>query len=140
VLNKIMLIGNLGRDPEMSFTPGGSAVTKFSVAVSRRWNEKATGERKEETTWFSVVAWEKLAETCNQYLHKGSKVYLEGRMTSRKYTDKQNIERTVWDVVLSEMEMLDPKDQGGPSASGSGGGARGGADEFGDVTPDDIPF
>jgi single-strand DNA-binding protein len=137
VLNKIILIGNLGRDPEMSYTPGGSAVTKFSVAVSRRWNEKATGERREETQWFSVVAWEKLAETCNQYLHKGSKVYLEGRMTSRKYTDKTNVERTVWDVVLSEMEMLDPKDQG--SGAGAGSGARGG-DEFGDVTPQDVPF
>lgn len=129
MLNKIMLIGNLGRDPEMSYTPNGSAVTKFSLAVSRRWNDKG-GERKEETTWFNCVAWEKLAETCHQYLHKGSKVYAEGRMTSRKYTDKENVERTAWDCVLSSMEMLDP-------ASGSKSTP---AEPEGDVTPDDVPF
>jgi single-strand DNA-binding protein len=145
MLNKIMLIGNLGRDPELSYTPGGSPVTKFSVAVSRRWNDKQSGERKEETQWFSVVAWERLAEACNQYLRKGSKVYLEGRMTSRKYTDKTNVERTVWDVVLTDMQMLDAKDTtngsgttSGARASGAGAGAA--ADEWGDVTPDDIPF
>jgi single-strand DNA-binding protein len=135
LLNKILLIGNLGRDPEMSYTPSGSAVTKFSVAVSRRWTEKASGERKEETQWFNVVAWEKLAETCNQYLRKGAKVYLEGRMMSRKYTDKDHIERTVWEVVLNDMQMLEPKEaHGGASAeAGAGGGVDG-------VTPDAIPF
>jgi single-strand DNA-binding protein len=135
MLNKIMLIGNLGRDPELSYTPSGSAVTKFSVAVNRRFNDKQSGERKEETQWFNVVAWEKLAETCHQYLRKGSKVYLEGRMVSRKYTDKDNIERTVWDVVLNDMQMLEPKEaRAGASAEA---GASGGVD---DVTPDDIPF
>ncbi len=130
MLNKIMLIGNLGRDPEMSYTPSGSAVTKFTVAVSRRWNDKQSGERKEETQWFNVVAWERLAETCNQYLRKGSKVYLEGRMRSHKYTDKDNIERTAWEVVLTDMQMLDTKDaRSGTSAGG-----------MEDVTPDDIPF
>ncbi|HKW22843.1 MAG TPA: single-stranded DNA-binding protein [Ktedonobacterales bacterium] len=130
MLNKIMLIGNLGRDPEMSYTPSGSAVTKFSVAVSRRSKDRQSGESREETTWFSVVAWERLAEICNQYLHKGSKVYLEGRMTSRKYTDKDGIERTVWDVVLNDMQMLDPKES-------RSGGAGTGAD---DMSSDDIPF
>lgn len=130
MLNKIMLIGNLGRDPEMSYTPSGSAVTKFSVAVSRRSKDRQSGENREETTWFSVVAWERLAEICNQYLHKGSKVYLEGRMTSRKYTDKDGIERTVWDVVLNDMQMLDPKENRG---SASGGGVD-------DMSSDDIPF
>lgn len=134
MLNKIMLIGNLGRDPEMTYTPSGTPVTKFSVAVSRRMNDRQTGERKEETTWFSVVAWEKLAETCNQYLHKGSKVYLEGRMTSRKYTNKDGIEVTVWDVVLNNMEMLDPKDGRGTAEGGSGYGS------VEDVGPDEIPF
>ena len=135
MLNEIMLIGNLGRDPEMSYTPQGSAVTKFSLAVSRRWNDKTTGERKEETQWFNCVAWEKLAETCNQYLRKGSKVYLEGRMVSRKYTDKQNVERTVWDCVLSQMEMLDTKEARTEGRTGAVGDEWGG-----DVTPDDIPF
>ncbi|HEY7781037.1 MAG TPA: single-stranded DNA-binding protein [Ktedonobacterales bacterium] len=129
MLNKIMLIGNLGKDPELSYTPSGTAVTKFSVAVSRRFKDKNSDERREETTWFYVVAWDRLAETCNQYLHKGSKVYLEGRMTSRKYTDKTGVERTAWDVVLNEMEMLEPK------GSGSGGGSG-----DGDVETEDIPF
>lgn len=134
MLNKIMLIGNLGRDPEMSYTPDGTAVTKFSLAVSRRMKDRDTGERREETTWFNVVGWRQLAETMNSYLHKGSKVYIEGRMTSRKYTNKDGMEVTAWEVVASEMEMLDPKgatsQQGGRSGSGYG-------DEVG---VDDIPF
>ncbi|HEV7129056.1 MAG TPA: single-stranded DNA-binding protein, partial [Ktedonobacterales bacterium] len=103
MLNKIMLIGNLGKDPEMNYTPSGSAVTKFSLAVSRRWKDRQSGEQKEETTWFYIVAWGDLGERCNQFLHKGSKVYVEGRMTSRKYNDKDNIERTAWDVTLNDM-------------------------------------
>jgi single-strand DNA-binding protein len=133
MLNKIMLIGNLGKDPDMSYTPAGKAVTKFSLAVNRRSKDRETGERREETTWFNIVAWDQLAETMNTYLHKGSKVYIEGRMTSRKFTDKDGVERTFWDVVASEMQMLDPKgasqgdDYGAPSAAGG-------------ATPDDIPF
>ncbi|HEV2237149.1 MAG TPA: single-stranded DNA-binding protein [Ktedonobacterales bacterium] len=133
MLNKIMLIGNLGRDPEMTYTPSGTPLTKFSLAVSRRWKDKS-GERKDETTWFYVVAWDKLAELCNTYLHKGSKVYIEGRMTSRKYTNKDNVEVTAWDVVATDMQMLDPKD----SQSGGGGGGQGQPE--GDFGPDDIPF
>jgi single-strand DNA-binding protein len=129
-MNKIMLIGNLGRDPEMDYTAGGQAHTKFSLAVSRRWKDRESGERREETTWFSIVAWGQLAETCNNYLHKGSKVYIEGRMTSRKYTDKDGIERTVWDVTASEMEMLDPK--------GAGQGGQGASMD--DTSADDLPF
>ncbi|HEU5348320.1 MAG TPA: single-stranded DNA-binding protein [Ktedonobacterales bacterium] len=131
MLNKIMLIGNLGRDPELSYTPSGKAITKFSLAVSRRRRDES-GEQREETTWFNVVAWERLAETCNNYLQKGSKVYIEGRMTSRKYTDKDGIERTVWDVVASDMEMLTPR--------GGAGGAGGGSGYGDDVGPDDVPF
>src|ERR1700692_3188450 len=98
MLNKIMLIGNLGRDPEMNYTPSGVAVTKFSLAVSR--NIKAsTGEKREETEWFNIVAWRQLAETCNTYLRKGSKVYIEGRLSQRKYTDKNNVERTSLEVI-----------------------------------------
>ena len=130
MLNKIMLIGNLGRDPEMSYTPAGKAVTKFSLAVSRRWNDRESGERREETQWFNVVAWDRLAETCSNYLHKGSKVYIDGRMTSHKYTDKDGVERTAWDVNAFEMQMLDPK------GAAVGGGPTGG-DEMG---TDDVPF
>jgi single-strand DNA-binding protein len=132
MLNKIMLIGNLGRDPELSYTQSGKAVAKFSLAVSRRRRDPESGEQREETQWFNIVAWERLAETCNNYLQKGSKVYVEGRMTSRKYTDKDGIERTVWDVILSEMEMLTPKGAGGSGAGGAGYG-----DEMG---ADDVPF
>ena len=132
MLNKITLIGNLGRDPEMNYTPNGKAITKFTMAVNRRTRDRDSGERRDETTWFSVVAWEQLAETCNNYLHKGSKVYIEGRMGSRKYTDKDGVERTVWDVTAENMEMLDPK------GTDSGGGGQGGYG--GDMSADEVPF
>src|SRR5260370_28988776 len=115
MINKIMLIGNLGRDTEMNYTEAGVARTKFTVAASRRFKDKS-GERREETTWFNVVAWDRLGETCNQYLRKGSKVYIEGRMTSHKYTDKDNIERVVWEDVANEMKRLDPQEA--PSGRG----------------------
>jgi single-strand DNA-binding protein len=135
MLNKIMLIGNLGRDPELSYTQNGKAIAKFSLAVSRRRRDES-GEMHEETQWFNVVAWERLAETCNNYLQKGSKVYIEGRITSRKYTDKDNIERTVWEVTATDMEMLTPKGASGSGGSGGSGGA-GYSDEMG---ADDVPF
>jgi single-strand DNA-binding protein len=134
MLNKIMLIGNLGKDPDMSYTPAGKAVTKFSLAVNRRSKDRETGERREETQWFNIVAWDQLAETMNTYLHKGSKVYIEGRMTSRKFTDKDGVERTFWDVVASDMQMLDPKGASQSDDYGASSAAGGGA------TPDDIPF
>jgi single-strand DNA-binding protein len=114
VLNKIMLIGNLGRDPEMNVTGDGTPFTRFSLAVSRSYKSN-TGERREETEWFNIVAWRQLAETCNTYLHKGSKVYIEGRLTQRKYTDKNGVERTSVDVIASDMEMLTPKGTQGSS-------------------------
>ncbi len=135
-MNKIILIGNLGRDPEMSYTPNGVAVTKFSLAVSRT-EKSASGERQRETDWFNIVAWRQLAETCNTYLRKGNKVYVEGRLTQRKYTDKNNVERTSIDVSITEMEMLTPKDQSG-SSSGFVGGNSDENDALGDL--DDHPF
>ncbi|HEX6122712.1 MAG TPA: single-stranded DNA-binding protein [Ktedonobacterales bacterium] len=134
MLNKIMLIGNLGRDPELSYTQNGKAITKFSLAVSRRRRDES-GEQREETQWFNVVAWERLAETCNNYLQKGSKVYIEGRITSRKYTDKDGVERTTWEVTATDMEMLTPK--GASGSGGSGGSGAGYGDEMG---ADDVPF
>ena len=131
-MNKIMLIGNLGKDPEMSYTDSGKALTKFSLAVNRRMRDRESGERREETTWFSIVAWDQLAETCNNYLHKGSKVYIEGRMTSHKYTDKDGVERIAWDVTATDMEMLDPK--------GSGQGGSQGSGYADDLSGDDLPF
>lgn len=137
MLNKIMLIGNLGRDPDLNYTQNGKAVAKFSLAVSRKRRDPESGEQHEETTWFNIVAWERLAETCNSFLQKGSKVYIEGRMTSRKYTDKDGIERTVWDVIASDMEMLTPK---GAAGSSGGAGGSGGAGYGDDMGADDVPF
>ena len=111
MLNRIMLIGNLGRDPDMNVTPDGTPVTKFSIAVNRRFKSQAGGQ-KEETDWFNVVAWRQLAEVCNTYLRKGSKVYVEGRLTQRKYKDKNGIERTAIEVIASGIEMLSPKEAG----------------------------
>ncbi len=110
MLNKIMLIGNLGRDPEMNYTPSGVAVTKFSLAVSRM-AKTSTGEKQEETEWFNIVAWQQLAETCNTYLRKGMKVYIEGRLTQRKYVDREGAQRTAIDVIANNMEILTPKSQ-----------------------------
>ncbi len=137
-MNKVMLIGNVGKDPELTYTPSGSAVAKFTLAVNRRWNDKASGERKEETTWFNLVAWDRLAETCSQYIHKGSKIFVEGRFVSREYTDKEGVKRTVFDVVLSDMEMLDTKGAGG---SASGAAAASSAAASGEVSGgEDFPF
>jgi single-strand DNA-binding protein len=112
MLNKIMLIGNLGKDPEMNVTGDGIPYTRFSLAVNWR-TKNAQGERQEETDWFNVVAWRQLAELCHTYLHKGSKVYLEGRVQQRKYTDKNGVERTAFDVIANDVEFLTPKQQEG---------------------------
>ncbi len=134
-MNKIMLIGNLGRDPDMSYTTSGLAVTKFSMAVNRV--SKVGGERKEETEWFNIVAWNQLAETCNTYLKKGQKVFVEGRLQQRKYTDKNGVERTAVDVVINDMEMLTPKDRQTSSTSGADNFLSNN-DDLGDL--DDHPF
>ncbi len=108
MLNKIMLIGNLGRDPELNVTAEGTPVTRFSLAVSRNYTTKS-GEKREETEWFNIVAWDKLAEICERYLHKGSKVYIEGRVNQRKYTDREGVQRTSFDVIANDMQILTPK-------------------------------
>ena len=110
MLNKIMLIGYLGRDPELQVTADGTPVTRFSLAVNRTYNTQS-GEKKEETEWFNIVAWRNLAELTERYLHKGSKVYLEGRIQQRKYTDREGIQRTAVDVIVSDVEFLDSKQQ-----------------------------
>lgn len=145
-LNKVMIIGNLGKDPEMKYTPSGKAITTFSVAVGRMSRDPGTGENREETEWFRIVAWDKLAETCNQYLHKGSKVYIEGRLQTRKYTDNNNQERTLVEVVANDMQMLDSRQGGGQAPGGAperGGQSSGGGQSFGggmDDLDDEIPF
>ena len=139
-LNKIIVIGNLGRDPEMRYTPSGQSVTSFSIASNRRYTT-ASGEQREETEWFNVNAWGRLAETCNQYLTKGQQVYVEGRLTSRTYQGRDGDTRVSLDINLTEMQMLgrrgDNMNEGG-SPYGSGSGMSGGGDPYDDI--DDLPF
>ncbi len=104
-LNKLMIIGHLGRDPEMRYTPSGKPVTTFSVATSRTWHS-ADGERHEETEWFNVVAWGGLAEVCNQHLKKGQQVYVEGRLQTRRWEDGDGNKHFTTEVVAQEMTML----------------------------------
>ena len=136
-MNKIMLIGNLGKDPEMNYTPSGIALTKFSLAVNRI-TKSSTGEKEKETEWFNIIAWRQLAETCNSYLHKGSKVYIEGRLSQRKYTDKNGIERWMTEVIASDMEMLTPKSEQSGSSSEFLAGSPDESDPLGDL--EDHPF
>ncbi|MCW5849248.1 MAG: single-stranded DNA-binding protein [Anaerolineae bacterium] len=105
-LNKVMIIGNLGRDPEMRYTPSGKPVTSFSVATSRSWTT-TDGERREATEWFNVVAWRDLAEICNQYLSKGSKVYIEGRLQTRSWESPDGQKHFRTEIVADEMIVLD---------------------------------
>jgi single-strand DNA-binding protein len=104
-LNKVMIIGHLGRDPEMRYTPSGRPVTTFTVATSRAWNT-VDGERHQETEWFNVVAWGNLAETCKQYLTKGRQVYIDGRLQTRRWDDKEGNKHTSVEIVASEMIFL----------------------------------
>ena len=137
MLNKIMLIGNLGRDPELNVTSDGTPVTKFSIAVNRN-TKTSTGERKEETEWFNIVAWRQLAEICERYLHKGSKIYIEGRLTQRKYTDREGVQRTSVEVIANEMEMLDSKPASSSTESYAAAGVSDNNDPFLPDYPDDI--
>jgi single-strand DNA-binding protein len=104
-LNKVMIIGHLGRDPEMRYTPSGRPVTTFTVATSRSWNT-VDGERHQETEWFNVVAWGNLAEICKQYLTKGQQVYIEGRLQTRHWEDKEGNKHSSVEIVSNEMMML----------------------------------
>lgn len=107
-LNKVMIIGHLGRDPEMRFTPSGRPVTTFTVATNRTWST-GDGERHSETEWFNVVAWGNLAEICKQYLTKGQQVYVEGRLQTRRWEDSEGVKHSNVEIVASEMMVLGDK-------------------------------
>jgi len=107
-LNKVMIIGRLGRDPEMRYTPSGKPVTTFSVATHRSWNT-SEGERRTETEWFNVVAWGNLAEICKEYLSKNRLVYIEGRLQTRRWDDAEGTKHTSVEIVANEMIMLDER-------------------------------
>lgn len=140
MLNKCMIIGNLGADPEMRYTANGNAVTTFNVATSRTYND-ASGERREETEWFRVVTWSRLAEICAQYLTKGRQVYVEGRMQTRSWEDQQGQKRYSTELIAQEVKFLGGRDGGGAGGGGfSSPGFATGPDNEGDIDPDDLPF
>ena len=125
-LNKVILIGRLGRDPEVRYMPNGEAVCNFSVATSETWNDR-NGQRVERTEWHNITMYRRLAEIAGQYLRKGSQVYLEGRIQSRKYQGKDGIERTAYDIIANEMKMLGGRnDNGGGAPYDDGGYSQGG--------------
>src|SRR3990167_2007420 len=106
-VNKVILVGNLGADPEIRYTPSGTAVVTVSVATSSAWKDKQSGETKEQTEWHRVVFFNRLAEIVNEYLKKGAKVYVEGSLRTRKWTDKNNVEKYTTEIIADEMQMLD---------------------------------
>jgi single-strand DNA-binding protein len=116
-VNKAILIGNLGNDPEVRYTPNGNAIATVSLATSESWRDKQSGEQQEKTEWHRVVFFNRLAEIVGQYLRKGSKIYIEGSIRYRKWTDKSNIERYSTEIVASEMHMLDSKGAGVSASS-----------------------
>ena len=144
-MNKIIVIGNVGRDPEMRYTPSGQAVTSFSIASNRRYRT-ADGEQRDETEWFNVSAFGRLSEICNQYLTRGRQVYVEGRLRGRSYTDRDGQPRYSLEITANEVQFLGGR---GGNEYGGGGGDRenfGGGRGMGDGGPppydetDDLPF
>ncbi len=136
MFNKIMVIGNVGRDPEMRYTPSGAALTEFSIATNRRYTT-AGGERREETDWFNVTAFGRLGERVSQYVSKGSKLYVEGRFHSRSWEGRDGVSRTSNEITANEVVFLDrPGEGGGGEARGEYGAPAGG----GNVDADDLPF
>ena len=140
-INKVMLIGRLGQDPEVRYTPDGTAVANFSIATSEEWKDKNSGEKRERTEWHRIVAWRRLGEICGEYLSKGRQVYIEGRIQTRSWEDKDGNKRYTTEVIASDVQFLGGRDSAvaaGPSA---------GAQDTGGQAPspqgpqdDDIPF
>jgi single-strand DNA-binding protein len=151
-INKVILIGNLGKDPEVRFTPSGQAVANFNIATTDSWTDKSNGQKQERTEWHRIVVWGKLAELCGEYLKKGRQCYVEGRLQTREWTDKEGVKKYTTEVVANTVQFLGGAPGGrsdaggvgggnprGPSDSGNGGGAP--PDDMGGPPPaDDIPF
>jgi single-strand DNA-binding protein len=126
-INKVILVGNLGKDPENRYLPSGKAVTNFSIATSESWKDKQTGEQKEQTEWHNIVMYDRLAEIAAEYLRKGSQVYVEGRLRTRKWQDKEGRDRYTTEIIANEMQMLGARGGAGGMSGEEGGGGRGGA-------------
>ena len=144
-VNKVILVGNLGKDPEVRFTPSGRAVAKFSIATTESWMDQESG-RQERTEWHNIVVWGKQAESCGQYLAKGRQVFIEGAIRSRSYDDKEGNKRYITEIIAQRVQFLGSGGGGGRGANteGGGGGAAAGGnfDEFGggQIPEDDVPF
>ena len=159
-VNKVILVGNLGRDPETRYSPNGGAICNVSIATTRQWKDKSSGERREETDWHRIVFFNRLAEIAGEYLKKGRSVYVEGRLQTRKWQDKDGKDQWTTEVVADQMQMLGgrgddaggggggysreaPASRGGGGGGGGGNGGRGGQSSpppnFADMD-DDIPF
>lgn len=144
-VNKVILIGRLGKDPELKYTASGTPFCRFSIATDDVWSDKTSGERQEKTEWHNIVVWDRLAEICNQYLTKGRQVYIEGSLQTREWDDQDGNKRRTTEVRARDMVML-----GSGSGEGSGGGQRravsaeggssGGSASTSTITDDDIPF
>lgn len=153
-VNKVILVGNLGNDPETRYLPSGGAVTNITVATGETWKDKNSGQMQERTEWHRVVFFNKLAEIAGEYLKKGSKVYIEGALRTRKWQDQSGADRYTTEIVAAEMQMLDTRGAGGGAGAASGGfegydqmpEARGGGSQQPSSSPasadfeDDIPF
>src|SRR5687768_2993293 len=145
-VNKVILVGRLGRDPELKYTASGTPFCRFSMATDDSWNDKGTGERQERTEWHNIVAWDRLAEICNQYLTKGKLVYIEGNLQTREWDDPEGNKKKMTEIRARDMVMLSS------AGESSGGGQRrstaaeaspssgGGAPASSTITDDDIPF
>lgn len=149
-VNKVIIVGNLGNDPETKYMPSGDAVTNLSVATSESWKDKKTGEQKERTEWHRVAMFGRLAEIAAEYLRKGSQVYIEGKIRTRKWQDQQGNDRYSTEVIANEMQMLGSRSgSGAPAMGGGSGGPPPGPPSQGNDGPsgggnndfdDDIPF
>ena len=148
-INKVIIVGNLGQDPETRYMPSGSAVTNFTVATNESWKDKQTGEQKDRTEWHRVAMFNRLAEIAAEYLRKGSQVYIEGKLRTRKWQGQDGNDRYTTEIIADEMQMLGGRGGGGGSYGGPGGGGKsGGAKDSGNAPPqpgpddfdDDIPF
>ena len=148
-VNKAILVGNLGRDPELRHTPNGQAVVNFTLATSESWTDKS-GERQERTEWHRIVVWGRQAEMCNQYLSKGRTVYVEGRIQTREWEDKDGNKRYTTEINANNVNFIGPRTDGGGGGGGGGGYSGGGGGgggmrndapmDAGPPVDDDIPF
>jgi len=155
-VNKVMLIGNLGADPEVRYTPNGNAIANVTLATSASWRDKQSGEMQDRVEWHRIVFFNRLAEIVGEYLHKGSKVYIEGSLRTRKWQDKSGVDRYTTEIIANEMHMLDSRNGGGNYDADSHGNTQSRSNNFGSqsqgqgssnpqmadssISDDDIPF